>query len=90
MQTLVLAGQRAAARAGVPAGGFREVRLYVKCVFISQLQDMISKIRARLYPRLNELYTPHAAQTTGGARRVREVVPTRTGWFFIFKGPARQ
>ena len=74
MQTSVLAGQRAAARAGVPEGGFRGT-----FTFISQLQDMISKIQARLYPRLNELYTPHAAQTTGGARRVREVVPTKTG-----------
>ena len=68
VQTSVLAGQRAAARAGVPEGGFRGT-----FTFISQLQDMISKIRARQSTRLNELYTPHAAQTTGGASRVREV-----------------
>ena len=46
VHTSVLAGQRAAARAGVPAGGFRGT-----FTFISQLQDMISKIRARLYLR---------------------------------------
>ena len=74
VHTSVLAGQRAAARAGVPEGGFRGT-----FTFISQLQDMISKIRARPPLRLNELYTPHAAQTTGGARRVREVVLPETG-----------
>ena len=63
VQTSVLAGQRAAARAGVPGGGFRGT-----FTFISQLEDMISKIRARCPVRLNELYTPHAAQTTAGAR----------------------
>ena len=66
VQTSVLAGQRAAARAGVPEGGLRGT-----FTFITQLGDMISKIQARLTMRLNELYTPHAAQTTGGARRVR-------------------
>ena len=74
VQTSVLAGQRAAARAGVPAGGFRGT-----CSFIDRLRDMISERQAHLRTRLNELYTPHAAQTTGGARRVREVVPTKTG-----------
>ena len=73
VQTSVLAGQRAAARAGVPAGGFRGT-----FTFISQLGDMISERQTHLRVRLNELYTPHAAQTTGGARRVREVVPTDT------------
>ena len=74
VQTSVLAGQRAAARAGVPAGWLRGTY-----TFITRLQDMISKIRARGQVRLNELYTPHAAQTAGGARRVREVFPTKSG-----------
>ena len=74
VQTSVLAGQRAAARAGVPAGWLRGTY-----TFITRLQDMISKIRARQSTRLNELYTPHAAQTTGGASRVREVVLNGTG-----------
>ena len=74
VHTSVLAGQRAAARAGVPAGGFNGT-----FTFINRLRDMISERQAHLRVRLNELYTPHAAQTTGGARRVREVVPTKTG-----------
>ena len=68
VQTSVLAGQRAAARAGVPAGGLRGT-----FTFITRLRDMISERQAHLRVRLNELYTPHAAQTTGGASRVREV-----------------
>ena len=69
VHTSVLAGQRAAARAGVPAGGFRGT-----FAFIDQLRDMISKIRARWSTRNEQAHTPHAAQTTGGASRVREVV----------------
>ena len=82
VQTLVLAGQRAAARAGVPAEGLRGT-----FTFITRLQDMISKIRARGQVRLmlNELYTPHAAQTTGGARRDREVVLKKPA---SWRGPA--
>ena len=54
---------------------------------------MLSKIRARASTRLNELYTPHAAQTTGGARRVREVVgPDKnkllSNKVFLFHGSA--
>ena len=75
VHTSVLAGQRAAARAGVPAGGFQGGTY----TFINRLRDMISERQAHLKVRLNELYTPHAAQTTGGASRVREVVRTKTG-----------
>ena len=70
VQTSVLAGQRAAARAGVPEGGLRGT-----FTFITRLRDIISKVRARGRVRHNELYTPHAAQTVGGGTRVCEVAP---------------
>ena len=79
VQTSVLTGQRAAARAPQGQGYHyqRGVQGRGTCSFIDRLRDMISKIRARLPVRLNELYTPHAAQTTAGASRVREVVPEK-------------
>ena len=48
VQTSVLAGQRAAGRAGVQEGGFRGT-----FSFIDQLRDMLSKVRARGRMRLN-------------------------------------
>ncbi len=75
VQTSVLAGQRAAARAGVPAGGFRGT-----FAFINRLRNKNSERQAYLPVRLNELYTPHAAQTTGGASRVREVFPEKASY----------
>ena len=52
VQTLVLAGQRAAARAGVPAGGFSGTS-----TFTNRLGDKNSERQAHLSTRLNELYT---------------------------------
>ena len=47
VQTSVLTGQRAAARAGVPAGGLRGTY-----TFINRLRDMISERQAHLAMRL--------------------------------------
>ena len=69
VQTSVLAGQRAADRAGVPAGGLRGT-----FTFISQLRDMISKIRAHHTVRNQQLYTPIATHASADAVRDREVL----------------
>ena len=72
VHTSVLAGQRAAARAGVPAGGLRGTY-----TFINRLRDMISKLRARLTTRVSMSSTRHIrtcrADDWRRQPRVREV-----------------
>ena len=72
VQTSVLTGQRAAARAGVQGGGAFSATF----TFIDQLRDKNSERQTYLPVRLNEPDTAMAAQTTAGASRVREAFPT--------------
>ena len=53
--------------------------------FITLDWDMISKIRARLKVRLDELYTAMAGCTHASPSRDHEVFPTKAGWF---RGPS--
>ena len=68
------------ASALLPEQGYQRRGFSGTFTFINRLRDMISERQAHLRVRLNELYTPHAAQTTGGASRVREVFPEKASY----------